>query len=137
VPPTAIITQAKVRSALSTLLDNFYPTVITDDQDTTTVFTKTDTDFEYEIKLSKVGRLVSLSGYIENITDISIADQPIATITNTEFVLETGITNYLIPAITLDGLIVFVSLRTNTISLAGTVPPNTKYYFNGSYNTKD
>ena len=35
---TAIITQTKLRSALSTLLDNFYPTVIYYTNSTTTVF---------------------------------------------------------------------------------------------------
>ena len=134
---TAIITQAKLRSGFSTVVDNIYPTVITDTQDTTTVLTKTDTDFEYEFKICKVGRLVHLSGYIENVTESAITDQPIASITNTEFVLQTGIENYNIPAVSLSGLTVFVSLRTNSISVFGTIPKNVKFYFNGCYNTKD
>jgi hypothetical protein len=134
---TAIITQAKVRSALSTLLDNFYPTVLYDNQTTTNVFTKTDDDFEYSFKIAKVGRVVHIDGYIENVTASSISDQPIASITNTEYTLATGIDNYNIVATSLSGLVVFVSLRTNSISVFGTIPKDVKFYFNGCYTTKD
>lgn len=134
---TAIITQAKLRSGFSTVVDNLYPTVITDTQDTTTVLTKTDTDFEYDIKIAKVGSVVNIDGYIENVTASSISDQPIATITNTEYTLATGIENYNIVATSLSGLVVFVSLRTNSISVFGNIPIDTKFYFNGHYTTKD
>jgi len=134
---TSIITQAKVRSALSTLLDNFYPTVLYDTDATTNVFTKTDTDFEYSFKIAKVGRVVNIDGYIENVTASSISDQPIASITNTEYTLATGIDNYNIVATSLSGLVVFVSLRTNSISVFGTIPKDVKFYFNGCYTTKD
>jgi hypothetical protein len=134
---TSIVSVSKVRSALSTLLDNFYPTVLYDTDATTNVFTKTDTDFEYSFKIAKVGRVVNIDGYIENVTASSISDQPIASITNTEYTLATGIYNYNIVATSLSGLVVFVSLRTNSISVFGTIPKDVKFYFNGCYTTKD
>jgi hypothetical protein len=134
---TAIVSVSKVRSALSTLLDNFYPTVLYDNQTTTNVITKVDDDFEYSFKIAKVGRVVHIDGYIENVTASSISGQPIASITNTEYTLATGINNYNIVATSLSGLVVFVSLRTNSISVFGNIPIDTKFYFNGCYTTKD
>ena len=66
---TAIITQAKLRSGLSTLLDNFYPTPVNDSFATETYTTKSiNTNLIYTIRLSKVGRQVNIIGTVTNIS---------------------------------------------------------------------
>ena len=134
---TAIITQAKVRSALSTLLDNFYPTVLYDVRSTTNVFTKIDDDFGYNLKIAKIGRLVHIDGFIENVTESTISSQTIANISNTEFQSATGILPYQFPAISSSGLIIFVAINPTSMSLVGSIPKNVRFYFNGCYTVKD
>jgi hypothetical protein len=134
---TAIITQAKVRSALSTLLDNFYPTVLYDNQTTTNVITKVDDDFGYNVKIAKVGRLVNIDGFVENITESTISNEAFANITNTEFQTAVGILPYYLTATSTSGLTIFVAVNPTTLSVVGTVPIDTKFYFNGCYTTKD
>jgi len=134
---TAIITQAKVRSALSTLLDNFYPTVVIDTQATTTIFTKADTDFTYDIKTSKVGRNVNICGSLKNVTGSVVSDQKLADITSTEYQTDPLILNHYIPAFSVGGQMIFLSLTGTDLDIVGTVPDDTDFYFNGTYTTKD
>lgn len=134
---TAIITQAKVRSALSTLLDNLYPTVVIDTQATTTIFTKTDTDFNYDIKTAKVGRLVNICGSFENVSGVTKSDQSIMSITNTEYRTDALVLNHYILAVSDSGLIVKLSLTGSNIDLVGVAPTGVKFYFNGNYTVKD
>jgi hypothetical protein len=132
---TAIITQAKVRSALSTLLDNFYPTPIYDTHSTTNVFTKTDTDFTYNFKVTKIGRSVHLSGLLRNVTASSIGNQNIVTITLSEYYPYSFATDQIIQAHSSSGAIVNLAITGTTIYIVGVCPPNVDFYFNGNYST--
>jgi hypothetical protein len=132
---TAIITQAKVRSALSTLLDNFYPTPISDTHSTTNVFTKTDTDFTYNFKVTKIGRGVNLSGSLRNVTASSIGSQNMASITTSEFLPYSFGSDQTIQAFSLSGQIINLAISSTTIYIVGTCPPNVDFYFNGNYST--
>jgi hypothetical protein len=134
---TSIITQAKVRSALSTLLDNFYPTVVIDTQDTTTIFTKADTDFDYDIKTAKIGRLVNICGSIRNVTDSAISDQKLADITNTEYRTDALTLNHYVLGVSDSGQSIFLSLTGNSIDIVGVAPADMVFYFNGCYTSKD
>jgi len=60
---TAIITQAKLRSGFSTVVDAVYPTEVTDSQTTETHTTKAGTDITYSITLSKQGNQVAFKIY--------------------------------------------------------------------------
>ena len=134
---TAIITQTKLRSALSTLLDNFYPTVIYDTNSTTTVFTKADNDFIYDIKVAKVGRLVNICGSFTNDTESAISNQKLADITATEYQTDSLVVNHYVPAISTSGLTIFLSLVGTSIEIVGTAPKDVQFFFNGNYTVKD
>jgi len=60
---TAVITQVKVRSAYSTVVDAVYPTEVTDSNVTETYTTKAGTDITYSVVLSKQGNQVAIKIY--------------------------------------------------------------------------
>ena len=84
---TAIVTVTKVRSAFDTLLNNVYPTPISDTQLTTNVVTKIGTKFTYNLQFSKVGRNIHICGSITNVSGGSILNsvEDILEVTNAEF----------------------------------------------------
>lgn len=84
---TAIVTVTKVRSAFDTLLNNVYPTPISDTQSTTNVVTKIGTKFTYNLQFSKVGRNIHIYGNITNISGSILGSslEDILKITNSEF----------------------------------------------------
>ena len=83
---TAIVTVTKVRSAFDTLLNNVYPTPISDTQLTTNVVTKIGTKFTYNLQFSKVGRNIHICGYIKNVSgSILNSVEEILEVTNAEF----------------------------------------------------
>lgn len=134
---TSLVSVAKVRSAFSTLLDNVYPTVVYDTNATTTIFTKADNDFIYDIKTAKIGRLVNICGSFTNDTESAISNQKLADITNTEYRTDALVVNHRIPAISESGLIIFLSLVGNSIDIVGTAPKDVQFFFNGNYTVKD
>jgi len=72
---TAVITQAKVRSAYSTVVDAVYPTEVTDSQSTETYTTKAGTDITYSLVLSKQGNQVAIKiSNLRNTTAGALSD---------------------------------------------------------------
>ena len=63
---TAIITQAKVRSASSTIVDEIYPASVTDNHISQTYTNKIDSRLQYEIVIIKSGNISHISGYVTN-----------------------------------------------------------------------
>ena len=83
---TAIVTVTKVRSAFDTLLNNVYPTPISDTQLTTNVVTKIGTKFTYNLQFSKVGRNIHIYGSITNVSGSILGSlEEILEVTNAEF----------------------------------------------------
>lgn len=83
---TAIVTVTKVRSAFDTLLNNVYPTPMSDTQLTTNVVTKIGTNFTYNLQFSKVGRNIHIYGSITNISGSILGSlEDILEVTNAEF----------------------------------------------------
>ena len=84
---TAIITQAKVRLASLQLVDEIYPTPISDTQLTTNVVTKIGTKFTYNLQFTKTGRNIHVYGIITNISGsiLSSSLEEILEVTNSEF----------------------------------------------------
>ena len=82
---TAIVTVTKVRSAFDTLLNNVYPTPISDTQLTTNIVTKISTNLAYNLQFSKVGRNIHIYGTITNIRGYALRTENILNITNPEF----------------------------------------------------
>lgn len=83
---TAIITQAKVRLASLQLVNEIYPTPISDTQATTNVVTKIGTYFTYNLQFTKTGRNIHICGHIKNISgSILNSVEEILEVTNSEF----------------------------------------------------
>ena len=83
---TAIITQAKVRLASLQLVNEIYPTPISDTQSTTNVVTKIGTYFTYNLQFTKTGRNIHIYGRITNISGSILSDvEEILEVTNSEF----------------------------------------------------
>ena len=83
---TAIITQAKVRLASLQLVNEIYPTPISDTQATTNVVTKISTNFIYNLQFTKTGRNIHIYGSITNVSGLILDSlEDILEVTNTEF----------------------------------------------------
>ena len=83
---TAIITQAKVRLASLQLVNEIYPTPISDTQLTTNVVTKISTKFHYNLQFTKTGRNIHVCGSITNISGSILSSvEEILEVTNSEF----------------------------------------------------
>lgn len=83
---TAIITQAKVRLASLQLVNEIYPTPISDTQLTTNVVTKIGTEFTYNLQFTKTGRNIHICGHITNISGSILSSvEDILEVTNSEF----------------------------------------------------
>ena len=83
---TAIITQAKVRLASLELVNEIYPTPISDTQSTTNVVTKISTNFTYNLQFTKTGRNIHVCGYITNVSGSILSSvEEILEVTNSEF----------------------------------------------------
>ena len=83
---TAIITQAKVRLASLQLVNEIYPTPISDTQLTTNVVTKIGTKFNYNLQFTKTGRNIHVYGFIKNVSGSILSSvEDILEVTNSEF----------------------------------------------------
>ena len=83
---TAIVTVTKVRSSFDTIVDNIYPTPISDTQSTTNVVTKISTNFAYNLQFTKTGRNIHVYGSITNISGSILSSvEEILEVTNSEF----------------------------------------------------
>ena len=83
---TAIITQAKVRLASLQLVNEIYPTPISDTQATTNVVTKISTNFTYNLQFTKTGRNIHIYGSITNVSGLILDSlEDILEVTNAEF----------------------------------------------------
>jgi len=65
---TAIITQAKVRSAALATVNELYADKVSDDQASQTYTTKFGTDFNYSVQIHKSGNTAHIKGTITNNT---------------------------------------------------------------------
>ncbi len=95
---TALITQAKVRSAFSTVSDELYPTSVIDTQVTETYTNKSSTNITYSIRIVKSGNIAHISGQITNVTGVFLNPQYIFTWKETEFRPKSIVNNLLFKA---------------------------------------
>ena len=84
---TAIVTVSKVRSSFDTIVDNIYPTPISDTEATTNVVTKIGTNFTYNLQFTKTGRNIHVCGSITNVSGSILGGsvEEILEVTHTEF----------------------------------------------------
>ena len=80
------ITASEHRAVLNIILNELYPTPISDTQATTNVVTKISNNFTYNLQFSKVGRNIHVCGSITNISGSILSSvEEILEVTNAEF----------------------------------------------------
>lgn len=82
---TAVITQAKHRSSMSTVIDEIYPSRITDTQATETYTTKAGANITYSIQIIKSGNIAHIKGSINNTTGLFLVPQNVFTFKENEW----------------------------------------------------
>ena len=127
---TAIITQAKVRLASLQLVNEIYPTPISDTQLTTNVVTKIGTKFIYNLQFSKVGRNIHICGSITNVSgSILNSVEDILEVTNAEF---EPYTTYNLIGSNLNGN-VHLSFNSDALTLDGSMVDGETIIINQTY----
>ena len=127
---TAIVTVTKVRSAFDTLLNNVYPTPISDTQLTTNVVTKIGINFTYNLQFSKVGRNIHVYGSITNISGSILSSvEEILEVTNSEF---EPYTNYNLICSNLNGNVI-LSFNSDALTLVSSMGVGETIIINQTY----
>lgn len=105
---SSMITAAEHRAVENQLLNELYPTIITVTEADTDIFTAATISgvvFTYRLNVVKIGRLVTIKGWIKLTTSSSVTERVYATITNPEylgFVIDSPSTS---PIITTNGFV--------------------------------
>ena len=127
---TAIITQAKVRLASLQLVNEIYPTPISDTQATTNVVTKISTNFTYKLQFTKTGRNIHVCGSITNVSgSILNSLEDILEVTNSEF---EPYTNYTLMGSNSNGNI-NLSFNSEALTLVGSMADRETIIVNQTY----
>jgi len=82
---TAIITQAKHRSSMSTIVDEMYQNGVTDSNVTETYTTSLEADISYSITLHKSGNVGRVKGSITNNALVAVGVVEVFDFNNTEY----------------------------------------------------
>jgi hypothetical protein len=125
---TAVITQAKHRSSMSAVVDEIYPSNVTDSQTTETYTTKAGTNFSYSIRITKSGNIAHIKGEVRNITNSLQSSQNIFTWKDNEFKPKSGINDFNFKAFTSGGEITLF-LSNNVLFMQDVAVANTTYKF--------
>ena len=127
---TAIIRQAKVRLASLQLVNEIYPTPISDTQATTNVVTKISTNFTYKLQFTKTGRNIHVCGSITNVSgSILNSLEDILEVTNSEF---EPYTNYTLIGNNSNGNI-NLSFNSEALTLVGSMADRETIIVNQTY----
>jgi hypothetical protein len=128
---SATITVLKHRNSMSAVVDEIYPTVLTDTHlGTTNVITKAGDNYAYSFRFSKQGRNISVSGSISNDSGSILSSGLVATITNTDF---TASPSANVMCIAENGSILRLQFGGTNVNIFGVMPTNKTYYFNGIF----
>jgi hypothetical protein len=135
---TAIITQAKVRSSASAVVDEIYPNSVTDSQATETYTTKAGTSINYSIRIVKSGNVAHISGTVRNTTSGSLPSQNVFLWKSNEFRPKSGVNDFTFKAFNGSNS-VDLFINNNVLSLSSSIlPTSTNYSFDfKTYITQD
>jgi hypothetical protein len=121
---TSVITQAKHRSSMSTVVDEIYPNNVTDTHLTETYTTKSGTNITYSISIVKSGNIAHVKGTITNVTGLFLTPQNIFLWKSNEFRPKSAVNELLFTARnSTDSVRLFLSnnvLAVNTVMGLGT-----------------
>jgi hypothetical protein len=125
---TAIITQAKVRSAYSTVVDEIYPNVVNDSQATETYTTKAGSTLSYSITMHKSGNQVFIKGTITNLTSVLVGSQNVFTWKETAFKPKSGVNDFTFRAFN-GSAVLNLFINNNVLSITSFMSANAVYSF--------
>ena len=125
------ITASEHRAVLNIILNELYPTPISDTQATTNVVTKISTNFTYNLQFTKTGRNIHICGSITNISGSILGDdlEEILEVTNTEF---EPYTNYTLIGSNSNGNI-HLSFNSDALILVTSMGVGETIYINQTY----
>jgi len=118
---TALITQAKVRSAFSTVSDELYPTSVIDTNSTETYTTKAGSIITYSIRIVKTGNICRMKISITNTGVLS--PQNIFTWKDTEYRPKSGVNDIQFYAESTSGARVLCFINNSVLSFTNTAMP--------------
>jgi hypothetical protein len=135
---TAVITQAKHRSSMSAVVDEIYPSNVTDSQATETYTTKAGTSINYSIRITKSGNIAHISGTVRNTTAGILGSQNVFTWKDNEFRPKSGVNDVKFDAFNGANKITLF-LSNNVLFLETSIlPTSTNYSFDfKTYITQD
>lgn len=130
---TAIITQAKVRSAYSTVIDEIYPTPVNDTEILEVYTTKNNANRKYSIKITKQGRRVNITGTFLSVSGTAEFAPIFFTFKSNEFFPETQNVYGLAQTVSATNVPILISEL--GFKIGGSLPTGITYQFSINYNT--
>lgn len=140
---TALVTTAKHRLSMLSVVDELFSTMLYDDDTTTNVVTKVSTQFDYELSFSKTGNKVNVVGTITNNTSTIINSVVIFNFTNTEYQPKGFFSFETIPTCVGRSnqwntqAFGFGGINMNNFLNRGNFMPDEQYYINFTYTTNN
>jgi len=121
---TALITQAKVRSAFSTVSDELYPTSVIDTNSTETYTTKAGFIITYSVRIIKTGNICRMKISITNtgVTGV-LTPQNIFSWKDTEYRPKSGVNDIQFYAESTSGARVLCFINNSVLSFTNTAMP--------------
>jgi hypothetical protein len=116
------------REVSNAIVNEIYPTQVTDSQATETYTTKAGTNINYSITVIKSGNIAHIKGEVRNITNSLQSSQNIFTWKDNEFKPKSGINDFNFKAFTSGGEITLF-LSNNVLFMQDVAVANTTYRF--------
>ena len=113
------------RASMLDLINQLYPTAVTDTHLTQTYTTKEGTLINYSLKLIKHGNAIHISGSVTNTTNTTLSGQPIFDWKDTEYQPISSTSQYFKD---ITGVVSFI-LRANNFGFSSVFPPLSTYFF--------
>jgi len=113
------------RASMLDLINQLYPTAVTDTHLTQTYTTKDGSVFNYTISLVKHGNAVHISGIVTNTSGLSVTGQDVFDFKDTEYQPITGTSQSFKDA---TNTVDFI-LRANNFGFSSVFPPLSTYFF--------
>jgi hypothetical protein len=135
---TVVITRAKLLLGLDELIDEIYPTQVTDTQTSETYTTKTGTNINYSITVIKSGNIAHIKGTVTNNTSSLLGAQNVFSWKSNEFKPKSGVNDVVFTASNNPASTIRLFLNNNNLTLLSNMQPITTYNFEfQTYITQD
>jgi hypothetical protein len=114
---------------MSAVVDELYPTVVTDSQSSETYTTKAGANLNYSITLHKSGNQILVKGTITNNTTLALDPQNVFTWKDTAFRPKSGVNDFTFRAIYGTGSNINLFINNSVLALTSSIPALGVYSF--------